>query len=64
METKYLFEVLSKVTNYKYKVYKVKRKRNGKIYYKIYNYFTDTFEWWFSDRFVLLYNYKKENKYE
>lgn len=46
-----LFVVKSKTTGYEYNVYETKTKKNGMEFYKIYNYFTDKFEWWFYDRF-------------
>ena len=46
-----LFVVKSKVTGHKYNVYEKKIKKSGMEFYKIYNYFTDEFEWWFYDRF-------------
>lgn len=46
-----LFEVQSKTTGNFYNVYEKKIKRNGYKYYKIYNWVSDSFEWWFEDRF-------------
>lgn len=46
-----MFEVTSKVTGNCYTVYDTKKKRNQLWYYKIYNWTTDCFEWWFEGRF-------------
>lgn len=46
-----LFVVKSKVTGHEYNVYETKTKKSGMEFYKIYNYFTDKFEWLFYDIF-------------
>lgn len=46
-----LFVVKSKVTGHEYNVYETKTKKSGMKFYKIYNYFTDKFEWLFYDIF-------------